>query len=600
MRIQGHEPFWPLASLLLLLPTKAFDLEKDWYTNYPHYPPYCSTPADMATRKIPPMKLGKAGNENDSTLVHASVILRHGARTPSGDSLHCWEDYWTNPATGVWDCNLTQWVSLPPPEQVTEAGAEAGTGRAIFFFEKHYDALNYPASKTSNFLGGTCQNGQLLLQGYEQEIQNGKALRDAYLQVTEDHNPSMTLIDNRPGHKKKNGIWKNLHYRVDDEPRTLMSAQVFLRGLFGPELESFHQKSTEFPVVDLHTADRDIMDPNPKICPRLAEIQKAIENSAEFKAKFVNSDNAKTLKGFMEKVLKVNKAKDMDIIDCLMTTMCTDRPLPEAVNDYKPGHPPARGGGEYGSNLFQRLIDFEAEKANYILKANDAEFSKLAMAPLWNEILDQMEPHLKGDASANPLAIWSGHDTTIMPLLASISPQLLDDDVWPPYASLVVIEIHAIKGDLAVHFPSRYAFRLLYNGQSLTEKINSCNEEMDLCDASVLVDQIKRFSNLDHIDCGLPPGGIIGLHTASFEARQDEMDCISRGGATAPHGVGTLAIACLIGFLLGYFGKYIGRQFLRYVIIFAVGHHVEAIPVDDQAADAVVEFAPVSNGGKID
>jgi Histidine phosphatase superfamily (branch 2) len=617
MRIHNSsETFWPLAIVVLLfflLPattTKAFDLQKTWYTKYPAYPPYCSTPEQMATRKIPPLKLGPAANVGTSKIVHASVILRHGARTPFGDSLNCWEDYWTNPETGVWDCNLTSWISLPPPEEVTVEGGEASTGKAMFFFDKHYDALTYLTSKTSNFLGGTCQNGQLILQGYEQEIQNGKSLREAYIQINEDHDPSMTLIDNRPGKKRsKHGIWKSLYYRMDDDPRTLMSGQVLLRGLFGPELEAFFGKLNEYPVVDLHTADyaRDIMVPNPKICPRLSEIQEALENSADFKAKFVESEEAKTLKDFMVKVLKVKKDKDMDIIDCLMTTMCTDRPLPEAVNDYKPlgsgrQQSSAKGRGEYGSNLFQRLVDFETEKTSHIFKANDAEYSKLAMAPLWHEILGKIEPHLRGDRSASPLAVFSGHNTTIMPLLASLSPTLLDDNAWPPYASMIVLEIHAVTGELEHFFPSMYAFRLIFNGQSLTEKVEQCNEGMDLCDSAVLLNHVKRFSNLDQIDCGLPPGGIIGFDMSSTEnikTQQQEMNC-----AKPSHGMVTLAFTCLIGFLLGFFCKNLGRQFLRYVTIFAVGHDYktdyEHDVVRDQESDLTVECVAVSNGGKID
>jgi Histidine phosphatase superfamily (branch 2) len=567
---------WPLAAVLLLSATMALDVEKTWYTKYPAYPPYCSTPEEMATRKIPDLNLGKGGNETigPSTLLHVSVLLRHGARTPWSNSLNCWEDYWTNPATGIWDCNLTTWLAPPPPERVTEEGAEAGTDEAMFFFEKHYDALNIAASNLSNFLGGTCQKGQMLLQGYMQELQNGKFLRAAYIQFEDSHNPRMTLIDNRAGHKTdKHGIWNNLYYRVDDEARTLMSGQVVLRGLFGPELQSLYNKANQYAVIPLHTADyeRDVMTPNQNICPRLAEIQHSVENSAEHEAKFVESDEAKTLKDFTEKVLKVSKVKAMDAIDCLMTTMCTDRPLPEAVNDYKPlgngqqaSHPEA--GGEYGSYLFQRLVDFQTEKYNHILKANDAEYAKLGMAPLWNEILDKLEPHLKGDKTAPKIAVWSGHDTTMLPLLASISPKLLDDKAWPPYASMVALEIHEVKEDLDL-FPSMYAFRLVYNGQSLTEKIDLCNPGMDLCDVAILLDLVKKFSNTSSIDCGLPPGGVVGFDLASFASikPQDELDYALTEGkhiVATPQGVLALTFASLACFLLGFYCDRCRRRFL--------------------------------------
>jgi hypothetical protein len=565
MKILSNTPLRPLAFVLISSATMAFDVEKTWYKKYPAYPPYCSTPDEMATRRIPDLYLGKGGNETigPSRLVHVSVLLRHGARTPWGRSLNCWEDYWTNPATAVWDCNLTTWLAPPPPERVTEEGAEAGSDEAMFLFEKHYDALNFPASNLSNFLGGTCQKGQMILQGYKQELQNGKYLRAAYIQFNDTHNPRMTLIDNRSGHKEdKRGIWYNLFYRVDDEARTLMSGQVVLRGLFGPELQAAYTKMKTYALIPLHTADydRDIMTPNHNICPRLAEIRQSVENSAEYKAKFVASEEAKTLKDLKGRVLKVDKGKDMDAIDCLMTTMCTDRPLPQVVNDYKP----LKNGeleiepedGEHGSNLFQRLVDFDTEKSNHIFKANDAEYSKLGMAPLWHEILDKIEPYLRGDRSGPKLAVWSGHDTTLSPLLASISPKLLDDNAWPPYASMLALEIHEVKEDLDL-FPSNYAFRLVYNGKSLTEKIDLCNPGMDLCDVAVLIDRVKKFSNIDHIDCGLPPGGITGFDLASFEniRARDELDyALSEGKhiAATPQGVVLLVFICVVCFLVGF------------------------------------------------
>lgn len=44
-----------------------------------------------------------------------------------------------------------------------------------FLFEKNYDALLYGSTgnSTGNELNGTCQLGQLLMRGYDQELQNG-------------------------------------------------------------------------------------------------------------------------------------------------------------------------------------------------------------------------------------------------------------------------------------------------------------------------------------------------------------------------------------------------------------------------------------------
>ena len=73
---------------------------------------------------------------------------------------------------------------------------------------------------------------------------------------------------------------------------------------------------------------------------------------------------------------------------------------------------------DYGTDLFQRLFDFNVERYVYNLKANDAEYSKLSMGPLWFEIMKNIYPFIHDDESGTDrvkLALFAGHDTTIMP-----------------------------------------------------------------------------------------------------------------------------------------------------------------------------------------
>jgi hypothetical protein len=72
-------------------------------------------------------------------------------------------------------------------------------------------------------------------------------------------------------------------------------------------------------------------------------VQQALD-SPDYQA-FNNSEYAKNIREFMAKEL--GGADKTDLLDCLMTTMCTDRPLPEAINDY----------GEEDSK-FQELAEF--------------------------------------------------------------------------------------------------------------------------------------------------------------------------------------------------------------------------------------------------
>jgi hypothetical protein len=351
--------------------------------------------------------------------------------------------------------------------------------------------------------------GQLLLQGYDQEILNGEHLRAAYLYDERKyaHDPRMRLIDVSGQDSKY--VWdeSNIYYRVDDDQRTIMSGQVLIRGMLGPEIAQFFQTNKHNPVIPLHTMDRenDIVAPNEQTCPRLTEIRERYERSDQFRS-FNQSAESVQLRGFMANVLKIDG--DMESIDCLMTTICTDRLLPDAINDYT-------GDGSdrrrlHSKNNFQRLFDFGVTKETLSFLANDAEYSKLAMGPLWAEIMANINEVVnKEHYYRNPvkLALFSGHDTTLIPLLASLGPKVWDGQ-WPSYASMVLIEIHEINIDrhLEIHeinidgrsdksmYKINYAFRLLLDGKVLTHTLDGCPDDAELCDADVFIRRVTPFA----------------------------------------------------------------------------------------------------------
>ena len=298
-----------------LLPADLHD--DNWYSKYPAYPPYCSTPKEMEKRKIPPLKTDY--RVGDSRLVHVTSVIRHGARTPYSANLDCWDGYWD---TAVWNCNLTTF--LAPPLTAT------GDADVMFLFEKQYDALLPPLS---NELNGTCQLGQLLLRGFSQEIQNGKHLRDAYTfdGTNMDHDVRMRLLDLSSTDPRP---FELLKYRSDDDQRTLMSGQVLLRGLFGDEFVEHAKQHGSHPIISLHTADRDvdILSPAENLCERLVDLRSEAEHSHEYKA-FLKSKETKEIRKFIDTQLGQGTMQK-DALDCIMTTICTDRPLPEAIDDY--------------------------------------------------------------------------------------------------------------------------------------------------------------------------------------------------------------------------------------------------------------------------
>ena len=550
-----------------------FPEEDKSYTKYSHYPPYCSTPQEMDKRAIPPLS-----NNDDTTvqtqLVHVTALIRHGSRTPfaGAPSYKCWNGYWESQDTGVWNCDLLTYMS--PPASTKEKGKEVDEhGNLLdeepdFLFEKRYDALLPEQTatgisgsiQTGNILNGTCQMGQLLARGYEQELSNGKHLRQAYFydgdNTADEHaaaDPRMRLWDltkensSVPPHDASiigdptKAIFQepNLKYRADDEQRTLMSGQVLLRGLFGPELAATGDDETA--VIKLHTADYnvDVLTPNEKVCPRVGELRSEAYASDEYKSWALTSIEAKTTKSLMKVKFGIDEVPE-DILDCMMTTICTDRNLPDALNDYD----------GTGNGNFEVVSDFAVENFTFPYKYNDGAYSKLGMGPLWLEIMSNIFQIV--DSTNHPttsgmpppkLALFSGHDTTLMPILATLGEQVWSGKEWSPYASMLQIEIHKLL-DNDERYPSGYAFRLIYNGNVLTSKMDECSAA-DLCDVQVLVKQVMSFaSNYEDGNCAAK------VQTAK-ESKIGEMKDVTVNLFSTPVGVTMVLLLVVVSMALG-------------------------------------------------
>jgi len=184
--------------------------------------------------------------------------------------------------------------------------------------------------------------------------------------------------------------------------------------------------------------------------------------------------------------------------DCLMTSICNDRDLPEILNDYGKSNANANA-----NNYFDRIDKYSFKPYNYAMRYNDAAYSKLAFGPLWVNILSNILAHvpvstwqniipqMKSEVRSPPptLALFSGHDTTILPILASLGENVWDGQTWAPYASMIVMEIHKVgigEGDRK--------FRLVYNGKVLTDKVEGCSQGEQLCDVLHLLTRVKDFA----------------------------------------------------------------------------------------------------------
>lgn len=97
------------------------------------------------------------------------------------------------------------------------------------------------------------------------------------------------------------------------------------------------------------------------------------------------------------------------------------------------------------SNMFERIINLAVKNFTFAYKYNNGAFPKLGMGPLWYEIMSNILPIVNPSTTVynnnnnnnnNPLppkfALFSGHDTTLMPLLASLGDKVWAGLEWAP------------------------------------------------------------------------------------------------------------------------------------------------------------------------
>jgi len=465
----------------------------------------------MKQRGIPDLYIPDDINVGTTKIAHVSAVVNHGARTTLGPETNgrCWDGYWEQEETGVWNCDLQTYLSPPSKRRIDQEEEETNNGESdpMFLFDLIFDALKPPLSNTLN---GTCQEGQLLLRGYDQQYVIGRQLRSSYLfdprSEKEKTNPheSMTLFS-LEGHDDGGRMappWgrHHLYVRSGDSQATMMSVQILMRGLFEFELINHSEREKiglgAFPSIAVHTADdtMDILEGFQKNCPKLEALKRESFSATEYKD-FYDSIESQQVRGFMADQL----SHDHGLFDCMMTTICTDRKLPEQFGDYEADN----------STWFNRISTYHTRNHTFPLRYNDGQYSKVSIGPLWAEIVDHIPPSILGGnmtrTGRHPptkLAVYSGYDSTIMQLLASLGEDVWDGLVWPPYASMLLVEIHELLDDdrNKTLFESKSAFRLIYNGRVLTDQVPGCTEDLELCDVKFLTARVEPFA-VRKVDC---------------------------------------------------------------------------------------------------
>ncbi|CAM9356698.1 unnamed protein product [Pylaiella littoralis] len=414
------------------------------------YPTYCAK--DMDVNAIPPLEdsvkqsFGGDVSLGNVELLQVHAMIRHGARGPYTQP-RCWEGY-----DMQWDCNVTEVVS---PSLSVDDGGVTATG----LFRKRYDAF-----PSDNALGGTCMAGQLLDEGYEQEQANGRRhLKAAYL----CSEPSCLLAEDATAKDLQDS--GALYLRSDDEQRTVMSGQILTASML----------DVSGAVVDWHTGDDeyDYMEPNTATCPRLSELSEEALTDPVW-LYYAGSAEVQLMNNSLTSVWE-EEVIWWDVLDCLMTTACTGRALPEDLTE----------------DVFEEATTYSARHYAQESVFNDAAYGKLAMAKFTLEIRERMLGAMNG-TSPLKFILLSGHDTTFIPFMAAVAPSVWDRQ-WPPYATLSTIELLRVGGGAGAggdgdgdgDAGGGYFFRFVYNGQVL--KLEGCDHEICAIDAFLDVTQFS-------------------------------------------------------------------------------------------------------------
>eukprot|EP01126_Amoeba_proteus_P020686 TRINITY_DN2102_c0_g1_i16.p1 TRINITY_DN2102_c0_g1~~TRINITY_DN2102_c0_g1_i16.p1 ORF type:complete len:361 (-),score=58.34 TRINITY_DN2102_c0_g1_i16:336-1418(-) len=311
--------------------------------------------------------------EPNYPLKHLTVIMRHGDRAPIEK---CW------PNQPSWLCTLAH------QERQADYGNRLYTRDFM---------------KDRNVNPGNCSSGQLTEIGLSQHIQNGIFLKKLYgddLPLSID--PSTTYL------------------RSTDVPRTFLSVEALLYGLYPPEEGCSQERLT------IHTMDEETetMIPNSELCSGWLEISKQYESSPQYQ-KFQNNIWY-PLERDVEAALGFSVGDSLIMyFDCVQAVACHNLPFPNAFTQELYDRITS-------ANMYQYALNAFFQPSGYRYNA-----IQIAMASFINEVITKIDSVARNE-SEEKLAIFSGHDVTVLPFVLAYG---VWDNVWPAYASLIRIEL---------------------------------------------------------------------------------------------------------------------------------------------------------------
>ncbi|KAH0475324.1 MAG: uncharacterized protein KVP18_004415 [Porospora cf. gigantea A] len=415
--------------------------------------------AFKASREIPIL----AVEHQDLNLVHVQSVIRHGARAPAADRAAA-----VNMENTIqWDCPFGETYV---PENVDN-----------LVFDKRFDA-----DPVSNILRGTCEVGQLLEEGANQEYKLGEIVFDAYFG---DENVLGSAEKKLADISASTATdFSDIFFvRSTDKSRTRLSGSHFMSAVMGPT-------STSGKTLPVHIVDynRETLFPNEKgFCPEIEDAAHKAENSSEL-AKLVIDNNITRREIYEGFGSEPDSIWPVGVLDMLKCHICGHKEgqLPEGI----------RPVDAKRQDLVKRALKVVDDEEIFRFHYNNNEYSRVSMIrPITdmkafflgaysdgtesNSILEGYLPEYSSrisqlrtlnNGSFPKFLLYSAHDTTVMPILAAL-------DIWnanglpriySPYASMLNFEYYEKAGE--------YFVRIVYNGEVITPRLEGCKDQ-DVC-----------------------------------------------------------------------------------------------------------------------
>jgi hypothetical protein len=390
--------------------------------------------------------------EAQDTLKLVQVVFRHGARTPLS------KNYWPE-LVDQWD--VCGQLFDPVAIDVIE---ESGGARPV---------NSHDAQQVATKLPGGCSKGELTREGQRQARVFGRWLRERYVSVL-NFLPEEYL----------DGI---LYCRTTNYSRTVATLQGVLTGLF-PDVKK---------PIKAHTTEEmdEILFGNAASCKRLKDI---IKNTASVEKEAKLPPDVLALQKRVQEALGLpptTAIKFLDLHDTMTTMLTHNKAIPKGLRDPQL----LKQIEDQATARFMKFIvgDMAREEGSSggiskeENKKKPSEILRLGMGRLMHFIVKRMEETAtrcpKKEAETPKFYLLSGHDSTIMPLLAALGVEI---DHWPHYLSNLVFELWQRPN-------GQHYVQVLYNKKPLNMD-NVCGGEA--CSLKSLRHQVLGPYVLSHLE----------------------------------------------------------------------------------------------------